>query len=173
MWSARVSAFERSGLAHTEPMHQGNVMLPFFGAEITPRKDFTEPVRRGSAAFERGEEPASQVRALLEGQFLNMKHHTDWIGIPVDRILLTGGASRNDGIAQVVADVFSAPVERLSIANSAALGAAILAAVTDGVSMEAAQQTFCQPAADSRIEPSLGVNYDTALEAYVSLLHSV
>jgi xylulokinase len=164
------SAFERSSLAHTEAGNQGNRMLPFFGPEITPRLDIQQPVRRGSEAFERGEEPLLQVRGLLEGQFLNMKHHTDWIGIKVDRILLTGGASRNDGIAQIVADVFGAPVERLAIANSAALGAAILAAVTDGHAMEPLQSMFCQPAADSRIDPTPGVNYGEALADYVSLL---
>lgn len=164
------SAFERSALAQTSPGQDGNVMLPFFGPEITPRRDFTAPVRKGSQAFEQGENPAAQVRALLEGQFLNMKHHTDWIGIPIDRILLTGGASRNDGIAQVVADVFAAPVERLSIANSAALGAAILAAATAGHAMTDVQAMFCQPAADSRIDPTEGVNYDAALTSYVELL---
>jgi xylulokinase len=164
------SAFDRSSLALTEAGNQGNRMLPFFGPEITPRLDIQQPVRRGSEAFERGENPLLQVRALLEGQFLNMKHHTDWIGIKVDRILLTGGASRNDGIAQIVADVFGAPVERLAIANSAALGAAILAAVTDGHAMEPLQTLFCQPAADSRIEPTPGVHYDAALVDYVSLL---
>jgi xylulokinase len=107
---------------------------------------------------------------LLEGQFLNMKHHTDWIGIAVDRIRLTGGASRNDGIAQIVADVFGAPVERLSIANSAALGAAILAAVTAGESMEKMQEIFCQSAPGSGIEPTVGVDYETILAQYVSLL---
>jgi xylulokinase len=164
------SAFEREALAQTSPGQGGNVMLPFFGPEITPRLDVSAPVRRGTDAFVRGENPAEQVRALLEGQFLNMKHHTDWIGIAVDRIRLTGGASRNDGIAQIVADVFGALVERLSIANSAALGAAILAAVTAGESMEKMQEIFCQSAPGSGIEPTVGVDYETILAQYVSLL---
>ena len=41
---------------------------------------------------------------------------------------LTGGAAKNGGIAQLVANVFQAPVERLDVGNSAALGAAIIAA---------------------------------------------
>jgi xylulokinase len=88
----------------------------------------------------------------------------------MERILLTGGASRNDGIAQVVADVFGVPVERLAMANSAALGAAILAAVTVGHSMTSLQEMFCQPADGSRIEPTSSTDYDTALAAYVELL---
>ena len=106
----------------------------------------------------------------MEGQFLNMKRHTDWIGIKADCIRLTGGASRNNGIAQVAADVFGAPVERLSIANSAALGAAILAAVTDGCDMATLQEMFCKTAADSRVCPAPGVDYSDALCEFAALL---
>jgi len=164
------SDFDREALVKTQPGQDGNVMLPFFGPEITPRIDIAAPVRSGVASFVRGEKPETQVRALLEGQFLNMKHHTDWIGIDVDRIRLTGGASRNDGIAQIVADVFGAPVERLAIANSAALGAAILAAVTAGESMEKMQQIFCQSAPGSGLHPTAGVNYASTLASFVELL---
>lgn len=166
------SAFERDSLAKTPAGNDGNVMLPFFGPEITPRRDFTAPVRRGTAEFEAGENADLQVRALLEGQFLNMKRHTDWIGIAADRILLTGGASRNDGIAQVAADVFGAPVERLAIANSAALGAAILAAVTDGGSMADLQSAFCQTSPGSRLSPHADADYSETMSKFVDLLDS-
>ncbi|MFY7818769.1 MAG: xylulokinase [Akkermansiaceae bacterium] len=164
------SAFDRAALAQTPPGNDGNLMLPFFGPEITPRRNADRPTRAGSATFVAGESPAHQVRALLEGQFLNMRLHTDWIGINVDRILLTGGASRNDGIAQIVADVFGAPVERLAIANSAALGAAILAAVTSGYEMSAIQSKFSHTASDSRIDPNPDVDYTKALASYIDLL---
>jgi xylulokinase len=147
-------AFDVDFLKTTPPGNEGNLMLPFYGAEITPRRDFDGPVRHGSAAFLAGENPAAQIRALLEGQFLNMKHHTDWLGICPSSIRLTGGASRNDGIAQIVADVFQSPVERLEIANSAALGAAILAAVTAGVSMTDMQALACRCSAGSMLTPT-------------------
>ena len=102
-------------------------MLPFFGPEITPRRDFTGPVLKGSAEFESGAEPGLQVRALLEGQFLNMRLQSQWMEVKPERLRLTGGASKNDGIAQLAADVFQAPVERLDVSNSAALGAALIA----------------------------------------------
>jgi xylulokinase len=162
--------FEAPALAVTPPGNNGNMMLPFFGPEITPRRDFDGPVRKGDAEFVAGKNAPAQVRALLEGQFLNMKRHTDWIGIKADCIRLTGGASRNNGIAQVAADVFGAPVERLSIANSAALGAAILAAVTDGRDMATLQNMFCKTAADSRVCPAPGVDYSDALCEFAALL---
>jgi xylulokinase len=149
-------------------------MLPFFGPEITPRHDFTGPVLQGSSAFESGTDPALQVRALLEGQFLNMRLHSEWMEVKTERIRLTGGAAKNDGIAQVVADVFQAPVERLDVLNSAALGAALIAAVGGGHDLPALQETFCKTAAGSSLQPnpSLAPTYDAALERFKKLLNA-
>ena len=99
-----------------------------------------------------------------------MSRLTDRIGINVDGNRLTGGASRNDGGAQNVADVFGEPVARLAIANSAALGAAILAAVTSGHEMSAIQSKFSHTASDSRIDPNPDVDYTKALASYIDLL---
>lgn len=163
-------AFEVESLQAMPPGNEGNIMLPFYGAEITPRRDFSGPVRQGSTAFMAGENPAAQIRGLLEGQFVNMKHHTDWIGIQPQSIRLTGGASRNNGIAQIVADVFQAPVERLEIANSAALGAAILGAVTDGRSMTEMQALACRCAEGTLLEPSASSANAYDMAKFVALL---
>lgn len=166
------SAFEREALAETCHEAGKNLMLPFFGPEITPRHDFTGPVMRGSAAFESGSEPALQVRALLEGQFLNMRLHSQWMEVKAERIRLTGGASKNNGIAQLVADVFQAPVERLEVSNSAALGAALIAAAAAGENLADLQQTFCQasPGAALQPDPSLAPAYDAAIGRFAGLL---
>jgi xylulokinase len=169
------SAFERAALAATRHEAAKNLMLPFFGPEITPRHDFTGPVMRGSAAFEDGSEPALQVRALLEGQFLNMRLHSQWMEEKVARIRLTGGASKNHGIAQLVADVFQAPVERLEVSNSAALGAALIAAAAAGEDLTQLQQTFCQasPGAVLLPDPALAPVYDAAVGRYNELLREI
>jgi xylulokinase len=166
------SAFDREALAGTFSSAGENLMLPFFGPEITPRHDFTGPVLQGSSAFESGTDPALQVRALLEGQFLNMRLHSEWMEVKTERIRLTGGAAKNDGIAQVVADVFQAPVERLDVLNSAALGAALIAAVAGGHDLPALQETFCKADAGSSLQPnpSLAGAYDAALERFKKLL---
>lgn len=168
-------AFDHAGLALTQPGNQGNLMLPFHGPEITPRHDFAGPVLRGSAAFEAGEDPPALVRALLEGQFLNMRLHTGWMGLAVDRILLTGGASRNDGIAQLVADIFQAPVERLAVADSAALGAALRAAHACGHQLEPMYAAMCAPDRGSRLapDPALAALYEDALGRFGDLLAEV
>jgi len=152
-----------------------NLMLPFFGPEITPRRDFTGPVLQGAPEFESGAEPALQVRALLEGQFLNMRLHSQWMEVTPKRIRLTGGASKNDGVPQLVADVFQAPVERLEVSNSAALGAALIAAVAAGHELSALHQIFCQAAPDSTLQadPALGPVYQDALARFAALLRTV
>ena len=152
-----------------------NLMLPFFGPEITPRHDFTGPVLLGSPAFESGTQPTLQVRALLEGQFLNMRLHSQWMEVAPERIRLTGGASKNDGIPQLVADVFQVPVERLAVSNSAALGAALIAAAAAGHNLPDLQQTFCQAAPGSALQPdpALGPVYQDALGRFANLLATV
>jgi len=166
------NAFDRVGLVKTQPGNDGNRMLPFFGPEITPRFDFTGPARAGDAAFEAGENPPAQVRALLEGQFLNMRLHSQWIGSKPKRIRLTGGAARNNGIARIVADIFQAPVERLAVGNSAALGAALIAAASAGQDLAALQTAFCKPDSGFRIEPdpATAFVYADAMESYRALL---
>ena len=164
--------FDQAALTSTRDAAGLNLMLPFFSPEITPRHDFNAPVLQGSPAFESGANHALQVRALLEGQFLNMRLHSQWMAVTPKRIRLTGGASTNNGIAQIVADVFQAPVERLAIPNSAALGAALIAATAGGHDLKSLQQTFCQSSAGSepKPDPSLASTYDTALERFKNLL---
>ena len=162
------SAFEKEALAATVDSAGKNMTLPFYGAEITPRHDFDKPV----SLFADEATPALRIRSLLEGQFLNMKLHSEWMGVTTERIRLTGGASKNDGIAQLVADVFQAPVERLDVANSAALGAALIAATSAGKDLVELQTIFCKPAARSQLLPdtSLAGKYSTALADFRKLL---
>lgn len=74
--------------------------------------------------------PEVEIRACIEGQFLRLKIHAENLGFQTDentRILATGGASTNESIVKVLADVFNASVYTHSIANSAAFGSALLA----------------------------------------------
>lgn len=169
------NAFDSEALATTSDMAGVNLMLPFFGPEITPRHDFTGPVLKGLPEFESGDNSSLQVRALLEGQFLNMRLHSQWMEVKTERIRLTGGASKNDGIAQMVANIFQCPVERLDVSNSAALGAALVAATaTGGSDIPALQQTFCLASSDSVLEPdkSLDGVYQKALKDFQNLIEA-
>lgn len=168
------AAFDQASLETTASAAGENLMLPFFGPEITPRHDFAGPVLQGSPEFESGADPILQVRALLEGQFLNMRLQSEWMGVKIERIRLTGGASKNDGIAQLVASIFQAPVERLDVLNSAALGGALIAAASAGLELNPLQEVFCKTSPGSTLEPdrSLAETYDAALSRFKTLLQA-
>jgi xylulokinase len=74
------------------------------------------------------------VRAVIESQFLSMKIRTDKLlkddyknKKKIQKIIVVGGASKNDQIAKVLADVFGVQVWRNQGGNSASMGAAIKA----------------------------------------------
>lgn len=111
-----------AALESTAPGNGGNFMLPFYGPETSPRANVSAPVFSGSEAFQNGEEPAALARACVEGQAFNLRKQTEWLNLQPASLKLTGGASQSGPIAQVMANVFNAPVERLEISDSVALG---------------------------------------------------
>ena len=112
-----------SALASTPPGNRGALMLPWLGPEITP------VVHQGGTHTRNLDESdgPSTVRAIVEGQMMAMALHSRWMGVKPHLIHATGGASNNEAILQVMADVFDASVHRLPSSNSAALGAALRA----------------------------------------------
>ncbi|KAK6160560.1 hypothetical protein DH2020_003941 [Rehmannia glutinosa] len=74
----------------------------------------------------------SEVRALVEGQFLSMRAHAERFGMPSPpkRIIATGGASANDSILGSVASIFGCNVYKVQSSGkySASMGAALRAA---------------------------------------------
>ena len=162
------SAFERDALAESEIGNGGLMMLPFYEPEITPAIDTGGPV-----FSEAGEHSAEQsVRAVLEGQFLNMRAHSTWLGVAPERIYLTGGASENDGVAQVIANVFGVPVDRLDVPGSATIGAGMRAAHGMGESLADLEGMFSQPKEGRTIEPEEGAKevYDGMIGDFVDFL---
>lgn len=117
-WEGFAAALDR-----TPAGNDGALMLPWLETEITP------PVR--SAGLRRfaydGQPPAQDVRAVIEGQIMAMANHSAAIAGDLKRIIATGGAAVNQAVLHVMADVFGAPVDRLSVGNSACLGAALRA----------------------------------------------
>jgi xylulokinase len=147
---------EVSHIFETTPAgNRGAVMLPWFEPEITP--SVPQPsVRRYRLAADDG--PAN-VRAVVEAQAMAMARHSGWMGVTIDTIYATGGAAVNAQILKVVADVFNADVYRSTVANAAALGAALRAwhahALASGLplSWDTITNHLARPADDSRITP--------------------
>jgi xylulokinase len=147
-------AFERALLTGTKPGNSGNLMLPYFVPEITPRLLQPEVRLFGSPDFVGWRDAPAAARAIVEAQALAMKHYSDWIGETPSALLATGGASKNRGILQVLSDVFQAEVRTLAVANSSALGGALrAAAAVEGRPFADLFRTFSAPGAE-RIVPS-------------------
>lgn len=163
-----------AALEHTEAGNGGQVMLPFFRPEISPRLDRREPLLDGGDAFCDWQEAEAAVRACVEGQFLNMKSCSAWMQLQPDTIYLTGGASKNDAVAQILADVFQVQVQRLAVSGSVALGAAMRAACQSGhASLNELEERFCAPQPDSLLTPIVTPgHYDSVAEKLEKLLQS-
>ncbi|CAN6720383.1 unnamed protein product [Malus baccata var. baccata] len=72
---------------------------------------------------------ASEVRAVIEGQFVSMRGHAERVGMSSPkRLIATGGASVNRAILGVAACVFGCEVYTVQRPDSASLGAALRAA---------------------------------------------
>jgi xylulokinase len=140
-----------------------SAVLPMEEPEITPRR------AAGRLAFGAAATAATLPRAAVEGQALSLRLHSRWVGTPTTQLLLTGGASENPSVAKIFADVFGAPVLRLAVSDSAALGAALRAAeAACGAKMADLEAVFCAPAPGVvQPNPALRPAYD-ALEAQLA-----
>jgi xylulokinase len=141
----------------TKPGNDGNLMLPYFVPEITPRVLKASPRYFGSDAFVAGKDAAAAARAVVEAQATSMRVHSEWIGETMKTVLVTGGASRNKGLLRVLADVFQAVIMPLAVSNSSALGGALRAAQSvGGHPWEDLFARFAPPDREMRVEPNPG-----------------
>lgn len=99
------------------------IQLPWLIDELTPK---VPACTQSIQALDQATDP-SIIRPFIEGQFINMLIHSEWMGEKITKIILTGGASQNNAMAQIIADIFGATIQRLAVTNSAALGAAMRA----------------------------------------------
>ena len=147
--------FERAILEQTKPGNAGNFLLPYFVPEMTPKVLEPRVELEGSPEFCAFKDAAACARAVVEAQVLSMQRHSDWIGERPRVVRVTGGAAKNRGILQVLADIFDAEICTLSVANSSALGGALRAAqALEGQAWSELYARFVSPDAGSRIRSS-------------------
>ncbi len=159
------SYFDSDAFAVTEPGNRGQVALPWFEPEITPL--VLEPGLRANFDFNKAD-PAVRIRGMVEGQALVLRNHTRWIG-EFERIRVTGGASRSAGIRQTLADVFQARVESIAVADSAALGGAMLAATADGADLSSLTESLLAVTRVCHPRPEYAGLYQDLLSAVMEL----
>jgi xylulokinase len=155
-------------LQSTPSGNDGKIMLPYFEPEIVP--NVLEPsVHR----FDLDKNDASgNCRAVVEAQMMSMRVHSEWMGVRPSAIYVTGGASVNPEILQIMADVQNCPVHQFEVINSAALGAALRAAhgllnaSGQNTSWEAITKGIAEPISASTVEPSNTSVYDELVKKY-------
>jgi xylulokinase len=158
--------FDVTAFAQTPPGNGGQLALPWFEAEITP--PVLTPGLRANFDFANAA-PAIQIRAIIDAQVLSIRVHSRWIG-DFDTIRVTGGASRSTGILQTLANVFQARVETIAVQDSAALGAAMIAAhAIGGQPYEALTRAFAPAIHTVTPDPATQPAYAAALTAYLEL----
>jgi xylulokinase len=157
-----------NALRSTPPGNNGGLLLPWFDPEIVPRV-LKAGVRRKNLD---ANDAAANCRAVVEAQMMSMRLHSEWMGERSTCIYATGGASANNEILQIMADVHNAPVYRQETANGAALGAALRAAhawtldTHKNADWEQIVAPFTQPVAASKVTPN-----PDAVEVYNHLIH--
>jgi xylulokinase len=159
-------------VAQTPPGNNGGILLPWFEAEIVPRVNQPGIHRFNLDA----KDAAANCRAIFEAQMLSMRLHSQWMQVAPEKIFVTGGASNDPALLQVLADVMNCRVLRIEISKSAALGAALQAAHgwlnADGqtVKWEKLVAGFTAPVPGSEVLPhKLAVKvYDQMLDKYAA-----
>jgi xylulokinase len=170
----KISDWKKFGelLAQTKPGNADAILLPWFEAEIVPRVN-----QPGIHRFDLDEKNvAANCRAIFEAQMLSMRLHSQWIGVSPEQVFVTGGASNDRALLQVLADVLNCRVLRIEVSKSAALGAALqaahgwLVATGKNPNWEKLVAGFCDPIPGSEIRPdkTAAKIYDKLIEKYAA-----
>ena len=128
-----------AGAQRVAPGCDGRLWLPYLQGERVPDLPQARDLLLGTGGAPLSHDerhalaPGALFRAALEGVSLNLAWGVDRmraLGITVDAVRVVGGGAQNALWRQILADALDAPVTPLREGESAALGAAILAAWT-------------------------------------------
>ncbi|MFC4996458.1 xylulokinase [Dactylosporangium cerinum] len=136
----------------------GLTLLPYLDGERTPNlpdaRGLLNGITRGNAT------PANLARAAVEGMLCGLADGIDAVrglGVPVERVLLIGGAAASAAVREVAPTLFGVPVSVPDPGEYVALGAARQAAwVLDGGAEPPAWQVPGTAPAAQTLTPSIG-----------------
>ena len=162
--------------ASVEPGADGLVFLPYLAGERSPLWD---PQARGAfVGLTLGHRRAHLARAILEAAALAIRHVARPMleaGLAVTAMRACGGPAADDGWNQIKADVTGFTVEVPRVRETAAVGAAIVAAVGVGAQPDLPSAIRAMTSIDRRFEPDPGraAIYDDVFETYVALYPAI
>lgn len=158
--------------AAVEPGAEGLVFLPYLAGERSPLWDPTARSSFAGLTLRHGR--AHLVRAILEAAALAIRHVAEPMlaaGLEVRAMRACGGPARSEAWNRIKADVTGFSVEVPRVRETAAVGAAIVAAVGTGAHPDLPAGIRAMTAIDRRFEPDAERHrvYDRVYEAYVAL----
>lgn len=116
------------------PGGDGVLFLPYLSGERTPHAD---PNARGVFfGLHLGHERGHMTRSVLEGVAFALRDSMaliDSLGLAADEVRVSGGGARSGLWRSILADVLGLKLTHMSVPDSAAVGAALLAGVGSGV----------------------------------------
>jgi xylulokinase len=107
------------------------VWLPYVRGERTPFNDHT--LRSSLHGLDIATDGAALERAAFEASGFVIRRIIDQAGVPVRRIVASGGGSRVTAWMSAVADATQLPVDAVAVPEGAALGAAFFARMAAGL----------------------------------------
>jgi len=117
-----------------EPGSENLIFLPYLYGERTPHAD--ADARGVFFGLSSRHEQAHLARSVMEGVTFGLKDSLELIkerGIDIQRVRAIGGGARSELWQQIIADIFGASVDLLTVKEGPAYGAALLAGVGIGL----------------------------------------
>jgi xylulokinase len=158
--------------AGAPPGADGLVFLPYLAGERAPL--FDDRARGAFFGLTLGHDSGHLARAVLEGTAFAMRSLAEPLaaaGAPIGELRLTGRPDASDTWGQIKADVLGVPVAIPAVGDTAAMGAAVLAAVGVGALPSLDAGVAAMTSIVRRLDPDPGNRraYDAAYAVYRAL----
>lgn len=134
LWKGADYSRLASEAAGVEAAMEGLYFLPYLTGERTPYMD--PGLRAQFIGLELRHERAHLARAVMEGVVFSLRQGLELmesLGVPVEQMVASGGATRHRLWLQLQADIFNRPLSVFEAEEAAARGAALLAGLGVGV----------------------------------------
>lgn len=147
----------------------GLIFLPYLLGERSP---YWNPLARGAfVGLTIRHTRTDMIRAVLEGITLNMRVVLDAFrsqGASIDAMRLIGGGARGRVWSQIIADIYSIPIERLAVLDEAtSVGAALTGGIGVGLYPDFSMSESMNPVAEViRPNPDAQAVYAKALPIF-------
>ena len=155
-----------------EPATEGLLFQPYLQGERTPHAD---PDARGAfVGLTLRHDRGALTRAVLEGVAYGLRDSLELLrelGAEAEVARVSGGGARSGLWLKIVASVLGLPLERTTVDEGAAYGAALLGGVREGVFDDAHQAVEACVRVSERIEPDPAwqASYDDGYTRYREL----